>query len=247
MFVLPSWSLVSNPYYSHDLGRDSLLITAGDSWTYGDSLGKTKVRMGLDDTEHRINHVYGRLVSEDLHRDWINLALPGISNRLLLSWLDKTLSGIKRYDDIICVVNLTESGRHEDLIGCNPETTMHETLLKMLSFTYNKIEKLKSKNKGVRFLVTHNFTDGLYHDLPDTWLEVMLSKKIGNSTHIVLSEHITHVNSLSYFPDKDEIIDKALARLDLLDSCRFCHQGDSRHPNEQGHEAWASYLLNLLK
>ena len=47
MFKVPDWSMINNPYYYKSRDSERLIITVGDSWTYGDSLGKTKVRNGI--------------------------------------------------------------------------------------------------------------------------------------------------------------------------------------------------------
>jgi len=240
VFDIPNWSMVSNPAYFDFNDRSRLLITSGDSWTYGDSLGKTKVRLGIDDTGYRLDHVYGRIISNELDRDWINLALPGISNSLLLRWLDKLLSEIQGYNDIICSINLTETGRHEDLHSIAKDRSMHDNLRMILAKTYSNIEALKSKNPSIRFI------DSIDNSLGYSWLETMLDREIQNDTHILLSEHISQMNQLGIFSDVNEIIDKALKRIDLLDSCVYCNEGDSRHPNEMGHQLWAYQLLKHL-
>ena len=38
--------------------RKKLVVTIGESWTWGDSLGKTQHRV-YDDKEFRLAHVYG--------------------------------------------------------------------------------------------------------------------------------------------------------------------------------------------
>ena len=91
MFNVPDWSMINNPYCYKSRDSDRLIITIGDSWTYGDSLGKTKVRNGIDDTEYRLNHVYGNILTEQLAADWMNLALPGGSNFWMLNSLGQLL------------------------------------------------------------------------------------------------------------------------------------------------------------
>ena len=49
-------------------GKSTLLVTIGDSWTWGD---------GID---NRVNNVYGRRLSNMLNSDWINIAWPGTAN-----------------------------------------------------------------------------------------------------------------------------------------------------------------------
>jgi hypothetical protein len=72
---VPKWSQVDNPCYYRSVNSEQLLITVGDSWTYGDSLGQTRVRDGRDDPDYRLSQVYGSLMAEELNADWINLAL----------------------------------------------------------------------------------------------------------------------------------------------------------------------------
>lgn len=251
MFKVPKWSMIDNPFSYQHVTDDMLLITVGDSWTYGDSLGNTKVRNGIDDTDYRLSHVYGHLMSKELNSSWVNLALPGGSNALMLSWLDTFLNNIiLPYKEIVCVITLTESGRHEELQMIDRTLiTQQEVLEDILANTYYDIKVLEKKHEKIKFVVGHNFTDGNNStiDLCNmTWLEAMLDKEIQNNTYIVVSDHIEQMNYERRFPDVFDIIDRAEARIDLLDSCVHCYKEDSRHPNETGHAIWADYLLDRL-
>ncbi len=251
-FPIPAWSLISNPYYHLVRNKKSLLITAGDSWTYGDSLGKTKVRLGIDDTEYRLNNIYGKLLADRIDADWINFALPGASNQLIINWLTELLLTITDYNSIICVITLTESGRHEELslIDKLKYPTLKETLDGILCNTYQQISLLQEKYKNIKFLIAHNFTDGITSSdvqLTDkTWLEVLLNKPINNSTRIVVSEHIGQMNYVKKFIDRLDVIELAEKRIDLLDNCMYCNSGDTRHPTEQGHKLWSDYLWTKI-
>jgi lysophospholipase L1-like esterase len=248
MFEVPSWSMIDNPYAYVHRPSATLLITVGDSWTYGDSLGKTKVRNGVDDIHYRLAHVYGNLMAERLNAGWINLALPGGSNTLMLSWLEQLLAKDLKYKNIICTVTLTESGRHEDLqLIDRGLITQQRVLEKIVTTAYGQIQTLALRYPGVKFVIAHNFTDACgTATVEQSWLEVMLGTTIQNGTHIVISEHIDQMNYDERFPDVLDIMDRAHARLDLLDSCKYCFKEDSRHPNEQGHQLWAEYLLTHL-
>lgn len=250
MFEVPKWSMINNPYYHRNKNSDMLLVTLGDSWTYGDSLGKTKVRNGVDDPFFRLHHVYGSLLSDQLGSDWTNIALPGGSNDMLLTWLDTYLStDLSKYKTIACVVTLTESGRHlENLWVDKTQYNQQMSLKSILTKTYGKINFLKSKFPKIEFLVGHNFTDSLSDSLvlEKTWLEVLLSKSIQNETYIVVSDHIIQMNQSRKFEDRMTVIQKALQRISLLDQCIYCNKEDSRHPTEIGHKLWADYLLTKL-
>jgi len=254
MFKIPSWSLIDNPYEFRWNNSNSMLITVGDSWTYGDSLGNTKVREGRDDKDYRLAHVYGSIMSTKLNANWINLAMPGGSNALIVNWVNNLLETIsaqsyyKKNDKITCVITLTESGRHEDMRLIDRSlVTQQRVLEKITSEIYSRITILMLKYPDVKFIIGHNFTDSA-SDLPckRSWLEVMLDQQIQNGTHIVVSEHIEQMNYDARFPDVLDIITRAEARMDLLDLCQYCYKEDSRHPNEQGHKLWAEYLLSQL-
>jgi lysophospholipase L1-like esterase len=246
---IPKWSRVSTPFYFKDRQSSRLLITVGDSWTWGDSLGNTKARMAKDDSDYRLNNVYGGLMSAKLESNWVNLALPGISNTLMITWLEQLLSSNLEYTKIDCIITLTETGRHEDHTQRNNiELSLENLLDHMLAETYQRIDLLKKTYPTVNFIVAHNFTDPIEnHSIEQTWLEVLLGKTIKNNTRIVISEHIGQLNYNFVYVDTSMIIDKALERITLMDNCDYCYKEDSRHPNEKGHQLWAEYLLNHVE
>lgn len=247
---IPTWSMVKNPFYYKDNGFNNLLITVGDSWTYGDSLGNTCVRNGQDDTQYRLDHVYGNLIAEQISSDWMNLALPGISNFCMLNWLNQLLTRRFDYKNITCVITLTETGRHEEISLVPMHITKQQQALEhILQKTYSAIETLSLRFPLIKFLVAHNFTDSIPNNLnmcEKTWLEVLTDQSVQNDTHIVVSEHIEQLNYGRNYPDRFDIIDRALKRIDILDSCKYCCKEDSRHPLEDGHKLWANYLASQL-
>lgn len=250
-YQIPQWSMIKNPIHLDFKNHDLLLITVGDSWTYGDSLGKTKVRNGIDDTEYRLKHVYGSIIANELNASWLNIALPGGSNKLMLLWLSNFLNlHHDKYKKIKCIITLTESGRHEELQLINNNLALQQVVLEdILEKTYASIERLKQNFQRCDFLVAHNFTDALettFQMCEMSWLEILLNRKIQNKTHIVVSDHIKQMNYEKRFDDVFDIMDKAAARVNLLDECEHCNKEDSRHPTEHGHMLWASYLLEKL-
>lgn len=115
--INPIWS---SPYYQdrdwfHEQihYKKTLLITVGDSWTWGDSLGQINKELGiLDDYDHRTTHIYGYHLSKQLDSDWVNLAICGIDNTSIILKAHEYLQKISyNYDRIYLVFTLTESGR----------------------------------------------------------------------------------------------------------------------------------------
>jgi lysophospholipase L1-like esterase len=248
LFDIPPWSRIDNPYsYVKNTGP-GLLITVGDSWTYGDSLGRTRVRDGIDDTEYRLTTVYGSVLAGLLgNYSWANLALPGGSNEWMLDSLEELLP-YADHVNTVCVITLTESGRHEELSLVDQSLpTQQLALTHLLAHTYQRIERLQYRYPKIKLVVGHNFTDGAEGiiDLCDqTWLEVMLGQSIQKNTHVVVSDYIEYMNSDRRYPDVLDVIARAEQRLNLLDSCQYCNKQDTRHPTEAGHRLWAEYLWN---
>ena len=247
MFDVPSWSMVNNPYHYKSRYSDRLIITVGDSWTYGDSLGKTRVRNGQDDTEYRLDHVYGNLLTEQLNADWMNLALPGASNYCMLNWLGQLLDHRYKYSNVTCIITLTEAGRHEEINWARGEL-LQPALKNIVAKTYTMVKEMRLRFPRVVFKVAHNFTDSLpgYGVIEQSWIEVLTNQLIQNDTYIVVSDHIRQLNYEHTYPDTVEVIDRALKRIDILDACDYCCREDSRHPNEQGHHLWANYLATQI-
>ena len=247
MFDVPNWSMIKNPYLFKSRDSSHLLVTVGDSWTYGDSLGKTRVRNGIDDTEYRLNHIYGNLMSEQLGYDWMNLALPGGSNYCMLNWLGQLLDRRYHYQTITCVITLTEAGRHEEIRWAKGDL-LQPALKQIVLKEYSMIDELRLRFPRVVFQVAHNFTDSVpgHRVIERTWLEVLTGQQLQDNTYIVVSDHIGQLNYERTYPDTVDVIDRALKRINILDACDYCCQEDSRHPLEQGHQLWANYLLTQI-
>ena len=247
MFDVPDWSMIKNPYYFKSKDSSRLLITVGDSWTYGDSLGKTQVRDGIDDTDYRLDHIYGNLISNELESDWMNLALPGGSNYCMLNWLGQLLNRKYNYGRITCIITLTEAGRHEEIKWAQGDL-LQPALQQIVLKEYSMINELRLRFPKVIFKIAHNFTDSLPgHDIIEkSWLEVLTGQSLQDDTYIVVSDHIRQLNYNRTYPDTPDVIDRALRRIDILDACSYCCREDSRHPLEQGHHMWANYLLTQL-
>ena len=78
-----------------DRDKDTLLLTVGDSWTWGGS-------MTPDTQEYRQNHIWGKHLSDHLNCDWINYAFKGGGNNYILHALEYFLTKlIKNYRPLL--------------------------------------------------------------------------------------------------------------------------------------------------
>jgi hypothetical protein len=106
-----------------NVGSDHLLITVGDSWTWGAHLcGSDFVNPNpgkfFDDREYRARNVYGYHLHKLTNYDWINLAICGVDNISMIDHCWKFLKTLKKsYKKIHIILTLTEIGR--ELTGRN--------------------------------------------------------------------------------------------------------------------------------
>lgn len=92
------------PHYHAEINnKDVLIVTFGDSWTWGTSI----------EPAVRTQHVYGSQLKQALDADWINIGCEGWSNSFVLEHLDFVLTLLENsaYKRIYFVVTLTENGR----------------------------------------------------------------------------------------------------------------------------------------
>ena len=146
-------------YHEKSIGSDTLLITVGDSWTWGDSLGKTDFK--FDDRDYRINHIYGTRLSEMIDCDFINIGIPGGSNLYILDYLVRTLENLnKKYNQRHIIFTLTESGRelNNDLIDqkatyqllSGPDWPAFDLLINGKA-SQSEIDLMMSEIRGIHF------------------------------------------------------------------------------------------------
>lgn len=259
----PAWSFLESCYDARLESHDTLLVTIGDSWTWGDSLGHAKARNSQDDPEYRLTHVYGNLIAQKINADWINIAIPGESNTWIIDKAEKILRSdiVKQYTQIYLTLTLTEFGRKDDyfIIRNNSGSITTSNIFEVYNQEIERyVDQLISDNPEVNIVVGYNFVDPAISNkfLPDTWLDLLYQDATGKC-HIVLSEHIdilgnwlselTKISPTDILDFKLQLIDQSLIRINRLDNSPYNNSEDSRHPTELGHRIWAEYLLSNLK
>lgn len=97
-------------YHEVDRNSDTLVIALGDSWTWGDRLGRTTLK--FDDRLYRTAHNYGAVIANTLECDLINLGFPGQSNFHIMNMFMEIFPTITRsYKKCHVLFTLTEPGR----------------------------------------------------------------------------------------------------------------------------------------
>lgn len=267
--VPDSHNLIDKDEYYHDCsGKDHVVVTAGDSWTYGEFL----------DEDKRLDQVYGRLISKQLDADWINLGCRGRSN----SWMLHSLLHIstmlpKHYTKITVIVTMTENGRdfetsymfpHDyratfNKIGNSP--AFYNQLLDEAEQYWITLLTQIQENLGTNIIVGHNF---VWHDLnnlngavklQDNWIEKIadyqerprpLRAKLVSAWIFDLVAAVVLMVPESKTAFKQwalGYIDQAGKVTDWLANSDLNVPGGSKHPKAKGHEIWADYILTNIK
>ena len=249
-----------------------LVVTIGESWTWGDSLGQTR-HPDYDNKQFRLSHVYGRQLADMLDADFLNIAEPGQSNLWIAQHFQLFLNNLTEflYDEIIVVLTLTEVGRefngdrdqdrnyHADLKNVS---NLNEFLLALSSYITKDI--LNVKQHDIKLLIGTNFVDSNYsHQLPvlkKSWVDIIsqeLQLPIAKPCYVVGSWVFDRFDALLEFcPNykKENFLQDMLTHMnmasqvtDFLLASQFNYKKASKHPTTEGHTLWANYLHNQLK
>jgi len=275
--VLRTHFTLPNPNISHhdigfvpfnfvNRGKDTLLVTFGDSWTYGDDLT-------LDNNqEFRLENVYGNQLSKSIGADFLNLAVPGSGNQWMPVLFEEFTQLELKYKQIIAVITFTEIGR--DFNGWFDQEVDYSTWLKnnihssqdytrFLQWQNNqiaaKIIELADCLPNLKLLVSTNFVDPIglepfgSRQLDKTWLQVYR----GNMDNICyfVSPYIIEkyesvldlewsLNRTTWLKWAEECLTRANQRLAIIKDPQYFR--GLCHPLVEGHRAWSYYIEGQL-
>lgn len=240
------------PFNFIQKNSNRLLITIGDSWTWG------------DDLPGRLDWAFGNLVSQQLDSDWLNLAQCGSGN----FWLAKKVQELTQliptldYREIFVVCTLTEIGREFnsdydksiDYVSWLKNNSPNNLFSFLNQLVVDEIKSL-SDIEGVILRVGTNFINHTGLDaiekflLPIPWINLLVESN--DTCYVVGSPTLDNFKrSKDLFPDTNEFLnwinqltETALLRQKILkDSNKF----KNGHPLKTGHETWAEYILQSL-
>jgi hypothetical protein len=274
------WS-PDNPYtfrqwYEEDIQhRDTLLVTVGDSWTWGDHLGCIDWDKASNDPV-RLTQIYGRKLADKLDADWVNLARPGCSNY----WMFEQLLDIKKhfvtareqYKKIVVVITLTEDLREATYTRkfditrpyrdfWETSNSIREFLITVEGFLFYNIERYFSELDFINVYVSRAFTDSWQENtckylLDKTWCDVIQDVVKFND----YQRPVPFIGQMSIDPLNEnfittpeqkieflEIMDRVATRWKFLGDSAYNLKGSTCHPNPAGHELWAEYLFRKIR
>lgn len=269
-FTLPNERIISHivpgtfSFDSEISNNKTLLITIGDSWTWGDEL----------DPEHRKNQCFGNILAKRKNSDWLNLSVPGLGNQYI-GMLMQELSDMPwliKYTHIDIIIVLTEIGRDFDgwfdrdvdyAKWLRSNISQPEDYTEFLAFINNRVcQQIIESHKKItnsRLLVATNFIDPVgFEDLSGSmveksWFDV-LEPNLEHPCYFVSSyifQKLRGVLDMEWSLDSmifDEWAnlntDRALKRISILENSKMLFP--RRHPTVESHEIWADYLYQKI-
>ena len=249
-----------NVYVFKNRQSNRLLITVGDSWTFGSNLS------------NKNQQVYGNLLSEKLESDWLNLSIPATGNFFqarIAEQLSKVLPKLmyKKIDIVFTFTGITRwFNTSDDLhikykewftqnVHCTED--FDKLLLMLNNHCVERIIKI-IKDPRVKLKFGTNFVDALGYDslssdqiLDIPWYQIM---GLNNNQKVFTCLYYTKLETATEFLPKTkhswfkqwflDLSDITYQRYNLMaDSTQF----ENLHPLNEGHCQWAEYVYKHLK
>ena len=265
------------PYNFVNRNSKTLVITIGDSWTFGADIYPDDFKY----KQERLNKIYGNIIASELTADFLSLGQSGTCNLYIISKiieLDKIIPTLE-YEKIIIICTFTEACRSID--GYFDKTNDYVSWFNNQHF--DSIDKFNSiieyhnslyqdtlvnlikKYSHVELIVGTNFVEpvGMHKEisvLPKSWTQVYSEK-------IIKQEYTGECFIMSHwiFDKLPDIITKFKPSIDqqllkqwMIDLINIALErkklvSDHRyfrgisHPLASGHRVWANYILENLK
>ena len=258
--ILARYFTIASPYNSHyevetntfdfiDRNSNILLVTIGDSWTWGADLTPN----------NRLKEVYGNLVSLSLGADWLNLAQSGSNNFFIAERaveLGKIIPQLN-YKKIYLICTFTETGRsfnshHDnyiDYVSWFQKNNITDFLAFLNKECMNRISTVVNQHNiilrtGTNFVDATGFTTDI-----DPWFRQLnipcATTAYAGSTgvrRLCAAEQFIHdkesyKNWISNLIDQARHVDQVCASKLLINA----------HPTATGHKIWANSIIESLK
>jgi hypothetical protein len=252
-----------------DRGSDQLLVTIGDSWTWGADLTTTQ------DQQYRLDNVYGNVIADHLGFDFLNLAVGGSNNTWMAEQFERLAELYLPYKKIVCIITFTEAAREfnskwdstfDYLYWTQQNIIMPNDYYRWLALPNEcAAQRIKQAllTTNIKLIVGTNFVDSIgvasLNDylLPTSWIDQYspeIFKPIDHTCYVTSHWVFDKLNGiLDINPDLDksmfkywitELADSALQRLEFISNPKYFKR--IHHPISSGHQCWANYILKHL-
>lgn len=238
-----------------------LLVTVGDSWTWGSDISENN-----SDDEYRLKSVWGNQLSGMMGSDWLNLALSAQGNQWMADRITElaNIVPLLNYEKILVVCVFTGAGRmfntgidrdfdYVEWFKQNINTPNdYYSLLKLLNTTAVKQIQNSLQFPHVNLYLTTNMIDSIgFTSSFDAWY-----KTIGINDETYVCTDMTAVERLLTIEDfvsGKQLADFKQWMLQLIDSVERREQHYSntnifrnQHPLADYHKQWAEYVYENI-
>lgn len=258
--ILPDYFTVASAHNSHyqnqtntfdfvNRNSDTLVVTVGDSWTWGSDL----------DSSTRLYEVYGNLIAMQLQADFLNLAQPGSNNFFIAERVEELGNIVPQleYKTIYLICTFTETGRsfnsHHDVYIDYVLWFQQNKLDNFLTFLnkecYNRIYSAAKQHHmilriGTNFIDAVGFRADVLPWFRQLKINCPISTCVGHTGVNRLFEVKKFVQNQEDFKlwfnnlvDESMYVDKICRSAPLFNA----------HPLAPGHKIWANSILETIK
>lgn len=258
------------PYSFVNNNSKKLIVTIGDSWTWGADLSTD------DNLTVRNNDVYGAIIARELSADFLNLGQCGSCNLHIIERIKEmhNLITLLDYETIQIICTYTEVARSfnseydrtvdyykwfasltfEELADFDQILNYHNGLFQQDVLT------LLETYPHVKIISGNNFTDPIgITSLPKTWIQ-LIAEELLNEDYVqpcyimshwvldklpaIITEFAPDINQTKLKEWMIVLLGRASQRKLLTINPQYF--AGANHPRQQGHRLWANYLLDNI-
>ena len=258
-------------YHENINFKDTLVITAGDSWTWGDSLGNIDAGKGIHDSPARLTSIYGHLLSVKMDADFINIGNCGGSNLMIHNLTTRVLGSLEvQYKNIYVFFTLTENCRESNWSNAFNHAVTDNLTDFLIEYERLQFELYRrdfiNRYPHMKFFIGRNFTYSFDNNksilgdnhLDKTWVDCLAEyqnkldyprdlRMLSGLSYDSLQEHLKETGLFDKF--KYEFIkyfDEAQLAIKWLMASDLNYKKATKHPTELGHQLWADYLHSQI-
>jgi len=253
----------------HMCNKQNLVITIGDSWSYGDclgDLGSHAYRRSVEWSQHRslyrdarLTHCWGRHLADALSADWFEASTRGSCNDTILvesEWwcCPDADSFLSQYDHVYICVVLTEAGRagKYHTLTPDPVAILHTEEADI----YQRLQQLVKMRPNIHFWFGRNMTRSYDRDhvtgVP--WIDVVAGESVaeqgwlsGVATYkldnMYLQPNVPNELQQSWKQHFIAHTERVASVWDHLHQHELHYAGHTCHPKPQAHKMYADYVL----
>lgn len=252
------------------IGSNKLLVVAGESWSFGDSLHPyVKANKSLDNIPYRLMHTFAAKLANYLGWDLLLVAKPGHCN---LGVLDRLTTGlneveqIKKYDEIHLFAQFTSPGRdmHAQTVdnsnafdsitsGVHEFKDWHVKYEEILIQEFLNLVEQKNITQVIfwknfyRFVAdTNKFSNNKVKFVPYTWSELLFELGGFDNHSAEIMELQVDFEHFHYIKNDIDFLIHNSNDWDKYNNNLTQSWLNGYHPTEAGHWLWMNELRNYL-